>query len=234
MFHGLHLSLEGALFAFFFGALHALEPGHGKTALLAYMLDGRAKKMHAIVVGLTSGISHSISILAIAAIVHTVSDVALHNHGTFSEAMIISWASSLILLAIGLYLLYQSLVQKKKSAHNCCGHHHSSDNHHHSSKKKFSVTALLGLSVGLYPCPTAIAAYLSSVNSGDFMSGYLAIFVYAVGIAFAVSSVGMLSMWLGKKFHNANHWMTHKANYLGIAQASIIIVVSLHLIYKNF
>ena len=34
-------------FAFLLGALHALEPGHGKTAMAAFMLGGRKNAWHA-------------------------------------------------------------------------------------------------------------------------------------------------------------------------------------------
>lgn len=38
-----HFGPEAVLIAFGLGALHALEPGHGKTALLVYMMRPNAR-----------------------------------------------------------------------------------------------------------------------------------------------------------------------------------------------
>ena len=49
-----HFAPDTILAALVFGFLHALEPGHGKTALLAYMADGRKSYWHSVVVGFSS------------------------------------------------------------------------------------------------------------------------------------------------------------------------------------
>ncbi len=56
--------------AYFLGALHALEPGHGKTAMLVYLSGERRSYWHPVIMGLSSGIAHSISLIAIALAVH--------------------------------------------------------------------------------------------------------------------------------------------------------------------
>jgi len=63
--HELTLSL-----AFGLGALHALKPGHGKTAMLLYLAGERRSLLHPLVMGLSSALSHSLSLIRIAAMVH--------------------------------------------------------------------------------------------------------------------------------------------------------------------
>jgi ABC-type nickel/cobalt efflux system permease component RcnA len=41
------------------GALHALEPGHGKTLVAAYLVGSRGTARHAMVLGLTVTLAHT-------------------------------------------------------------------------------------------------------------------------------------------------------------------------------
>lgn len=56
--------------AFLLGLLHALEPGHGKTALWVYLSSGGRRPWHPLVMGASTAFSHSISLLVIALTVH--------------------------------------------------------------------------------------------------------------------------------------------------------------------
>ena len=51
------------LVAMGFGALHALEPGHGKTLVAAYFVGERGTAWHALLLGLTVTASHTIGCL---------------------------------------------------------------------------------------------------------------------------------------------------------------------------
>jgi len=61
--------LLGLLFAFFWGAGHAMSPGHGKTVVAAYLVGTRGTAGHAVLLGLTVTISHTIGVLALGLIV---------------------------------------------------------------------------------------------------------------------------------------------------------------------
>ena len=67
-------------FAFGLGAIHALEPGHGKTAMLLYLAGERKSFLHPMVMGLSSALSHSISLIAIAAMVHLTHHLVTGDH----------------------------------------------------------------------------------------------------------------------------------------------------------
>lgn len=205
-------------FSFVLGAIHALEPGHGKTALVVYMLGGRRSFWHPVVMGLSTAISHSLSLFAIAFAVHLVSHLVTgdHHHET-QVAGVLQWISAALVVCVGLYLLLQATRGRQ---HWCCNHgHHSPEHHegashgaccHHVSHvsltvepakaprpSSFKTTALLGLAVGLLPCPSALAAYFAGLSSGHPMTAYLIIAVFAAGIACSLTAVGLTLQHLG-------------------------------------
>lgn len=55
--------------SFVLGVLHALEPGHGKSAMFVYMLQQRKSFWHPIVMGVTTGLSHAASLMVIALVI---------------------------------------------------------------------------------------------------------------------------------------------------------------------
>ncbi|MGZ9160860.1 MAG: HoxN/HupN/NixA family nickel/cobalt transporter [Candidatus Limnocylindrales bacterium] len=57
------------------GAAHALTPGHGKTLMAAYLVGTRGTPRHALGLGLSVSLSHTVGILVLAAIVVGAADV---------------------------------------------------------------------------------------------------------------------------------------------------------------
>ena len=51
--------------AFFWGGLHALSPGHGKTIIGAYLVGSRSNAKHALFLGLIVTITHTAGIFAL-------------------------------------------------------------------------------------------------------------------------------------------------------------------------
>ncbi|NRA44822.1 MAG: sulfite exporter TauE/SafE family protein [Oligoflexales bacterium] len=228
-----HFSLEAVVAALAFGALHALEPGHGKTALLAYMADGSKSYSHSVVVGAASFFSHTVSILLISFIVHA----ATHFAGEVLNAQTVTWyvgfCSSLVLFGIGCFMMVQSYNRPRKK-HACCKHHaHHDHDHNHgeknlsTKKSKFSLSAILGVSVGLYPCPTAIAAYLTALTNGNHKTGYLAILVYGIGIGITMMLIGLTSGYMGRSL--LSRFFNKKLNQALIirAQSAIFMLIGI-------
>jgi len=57
--------LLGILFAFFWGAGHAFSPGHGKTVVGAYLVGSRGTARHAVFLGTTVTITHTLGVFAL-------------------------------------------------------------------------------------------------------------------------------------------------------------------------
>ena len=62
--------------AFIFGVFHALEPGHGKTALLTYVASGKRSWKEGVIISTSSAMTHSVSVFIIAFISHTIATKA--------------------------------------------------------------------------------------------------------------------------------------------------------------
>jgi ABC-type nickel/cobalt efflux system permease component RcnA len=63
-----NLTLPSILFAllvsFIWGAMHAMTPGHGKTIVGAYLIGSRGTMKHALYLGLTTTITHTLGVFA--------------------------------------------------------------------------------------------------------------------------------------------------------------------------
>src|SRR5262249_27999436 len=57
--------LFSLLVALGLGAFHALEPGHGKTLVAAYLVGSRGTAWHAVLLGLTVTASHTVGVYAL-------------------------------------------------------------------------------------------------------------------------------------------------------------------------
>src|SRR5207247_2980681 len=57
--------LLSLLIAFGLGAAHALEPGHGKTVVAAYLVGSRGTPKHAVWLGLIVTLTHTFGVFAL-------------------------------------------------------------------------------------------------------------------------------------------------------------------------
>ena len=60
--------LVSLLIAMGLGAAHAVSPGHGKTIMAAYLVGTKGTARHAIALGMTVTVSHTLGVLALAAV----------------------------------------------------------------------------------------------------------------------------------------------------------------------
>lgn len=184
--------------AFVLGALHAVEPGHGKTAMLVYLSGGRRSVWHPIVIGISSGIAHSVSLISIAMVVHLAQHwvVGDHIHHDESVTHSLQWISAILVLTVGTWMWWAA-AKKVPSKCGCKNHQHECGKLPEPSRSSYSMSALLGFAFGLLPCPSALAAYFASMSTGSPLSAYAVISLFAAGIACSLSSIGILLQWLG-------------------------------------
>ncbi|MBC7289041.1 MAG: hypothetical protein H5T86_13590, partial [Armatimonadetes bacterium] len=94
------LTLLALLIAVLLGAAHALEPGHGKTLVAAYLVGTRGKPWHAIVLGLTVTVTHVGSVVIVGLIALAASEYVLPS----AIAPWLSLASGLVIAAVGIWM----------------------------------------------------------------------------------------------------------------------------------
>lgn len=187
--------------AFGLGALHALEPGHGKTAMLLYLAGEKKSLLHPLVMGLSSAFSHSLSLIGIAALVHLTHHLVTgdHHHADEGVTNAMRWASAGLVLIVGLWMTWTAW-RAKPSQCGCAHHKQDCDD---STKTSYSMSALLGAAFGLMPCPSAMAAYFSGLSSGNPVTSYLVIGLFAAGIASSLTVVGIVVQVFGRRLMNS-------------------------------
>jgi ABC-type nickel/cobalt efflux system permease component RcnA len=130
-------ALLGLVIALGLGAVHALSPGHGKTVVGAYLIGSRGTARHAVFLGLTVTITHTLSIFALGIATLFASAYVLPEK-LFPILSIISGAMVLI---IGVTLFIRRLraalgiyeVANHHAAHPAHDHGHETHEHHDAS-----------------------------------------------------------------------------------------------------
>lgn len=118
------------LTAILLGGFHALEPGHGKTVVAAYLIGSKGRKSDAVLLGLVVTLTHTLSVilLAIAAKLAsmkiTLTEESLHGY--------LGLVAGLLILAVGIWMLI-GRIRGKEPFHfhsHDHGHGHSHDHNH--------------------------------------------------------------------------------------------------------
>jgi len=212
--------------AFGLGALHALEPGHGKSIMGAYLVASRGGIQHALLLGLVVTVTHTLIVFLLAL-------GALALAGRFATAAVTHWlevVSGILVLGVGLWMIRTSfgLFSRTESAHHKHPHEHAHthehghahphshehgqhvhDHAHHGhshevhlpeGKDPLGMWALLavGASGGLVPCPAALTALLAAVNLGRPAAGVVVVGAMSLGIAATLIAIGILFVQAGK------------------------------------
>lgn len=99
------VALLGLLIAALLGALHAFSPGHGKTVVGAYLVGSRGTAGHALFLGLTVTVTHTIGVFALGLITLFASQYIMPER----LYPILGFISGGIVLAMGLSLFVQRL-----------------------------------------------------------------------------------------------------------------------------
>ena len=105
---------------FLLGCLHALEPGHGKTFLLAYTIGGKLDFQKIVLLTASLLVSHFF-VLSIIAIIFNliISEIASTFLHEFSH-----WLAPGIVISFGTYILARAIYKAKHVHSDDCGHEH--------------------------------------------------------------------------------------------------------------
>jgi nickel/cobalt exporter len=182
--------LLSLLVAMFWGAAHALSPGHGKSIVAAYLVGSRGTPRHAVVLGLTVTVTHTIGVFALGLITLSLSAFVVPDH-------LYPWlnlVSALLIVGVGLSVLRWRIREWRKRglAH---AHHHDHA-HEHGHDHALSTRRLLGIGIsgGIVPCPTALVVLLAAISLHRVGYGLVLILAFSVGLAAAMTAIGILAV----------------------------------------
>jgi len=117
--------------SFGLGALHALEPGHGKTVVGAYLIGSKGRVSDAVLLGLVVTLTHSGSVILLG----VLSTVAAAIFVPETVQKVLEVVSGLLVLGVGGWMLMVRLRQARAGSAGCPHPHpHASDTarDHHS------------------------------------------------------------------------------------------------------
>ncbi len=211
--------LGSILAAMALGAGHALTPGHGKTLMGAYLVGTRGTPIHAIALGLSVTVSHTLGIVVLAAIVIAFRGALPPE--TFNRIAPI--ASGLLVLGIGGWLLTSQIrIRRAAAALATANHEHdhdhpAGDDHAHSHDdgaaepdglhshggirhSHLPTTAgnltwrnlfVLGLAGGIIPSTNALIILLATIATGRAVYGLVLVVAFGLGMAVVLGGVGL-------------------------------------------
>jgi nickel/cobalt transporter (NicO) family protein len=187
------------LIAAFWGAAHALTPGHGKAIVAAYLVGTKGTPRHAFMLGGTVTIAHTAGVFAIGLVTLGLSQFLLPEQ-------LYPWltlASGLLVVAVGASVLRRRLRSRRTHSHDH-GHdhaHHGHGHHHHHHDDLTSKGILgVGVAAGLLPCPSALVVLLSAIALHRVGLGLALIVAFSVGLAATITGIGLVAVYARRVF----------------------------------
>ena len=189
------------LAAFGWGAVHALSPGHGKAMVAAYLVGARGTARHAVALGLTVTVTHTIGVFALGAVALALSAYVLPED-------LYPWlnlVSGLLVLGVGASVVRARVRRARTPAHHHehdeghheHGHDHGHGHHDHGDLRPRALLAM-GASAGLIPCPSALVVLLGAVAQHQIGLGMVLIVAFSAGLAATLTGLGLLVVAAGR------------------------------------
>jgi ABC-type nickel/cobalt efflux system permease component RcnA len=218
---GVGVVLAALVVATGLGALHALEPGHGKTVVAAYLVGSRGTAVHAVLLGLIVTMSHTGG-------VYLLGGVTLYASHYVVPERLYPWlgaGSGLAIAILGGVLFLRRYAEAVANPARAHAHHHGHDHdhdhaghghaahehepgpaptqgphghhHHHVPQGPVSLSSLVALGVtgGIVPCPAAVVVLLSALSLNRVGFGLILIVAFSVGLAAVLIIIGILMVY---------------------------------------
>ena len=192
------------------GALHAMEPGHGKTIVAAYLVGSRGTPRHAVLLGLIVTAAHTAG-------VYLLGVITLYASRWIVPEQLYPWLgvfSGLMIAGLAAYLFLRAWTGENADHSHEPGQSHS---HWFASlvKQRGMDTAAseatgvgtqtagvplkqllaLGITGGMIPCPAALVVLLSALSLHRVGLGLFLIVAFSLGLAAVLIAIGLLMVY---------------------------------------
>ncbi len=217
------------------GAFHALEPGHGKTVVAAYLVGSRGTARHALILGLVVTASHTAG-------VYLLGGVTFYASQHVVPERLYPWLSlgsglTIAVLGAAMFLRrfgggghghdhdHHGHPHPHAHAHD---HAHSHTGHDHG-EAPVSLRALvaLGVSGGIIPCPAALVVLLSALSMHRVGFGLVLIVAFSLGLAAVLVIIGLLMVYAGRlmaRFREDGPWIRR---WLPLTSSAVMTLLGL-------
>jgi ABC-type nickel/cobalt efflux system permease component RcnA len=241
---GLGLLALALMTAAVLGAFHALEPGHGKTVVAAYLVGSRGTARHALILGLVVTASHTAG-------VYLLGGVTFYASRHVVPEKLYPWlslGSGLTIAVLGLALFLRRFGGAMEHGHDHHHHHYGGLAHDHPhdgahehdhahghdhvpghTHGPISLRALvaLGVSGGIIPCPAALVVLLTALSLHRVGFGLVLIVAFSVGLAAVLVAIGVLMVYAGRlmgRFRDDGPWIRR---WLPLTSSAVMTLLGL-------
>ena len=209
---------SAALIAAGLGALHALEPGHGKTIVAAYLVGSRGTARHAVLLGIVVTAAHTAGVYLLGAL-------TLYASRYIVPEQLYPWLgaiSGLSVAGLGIFIFLRHWTGETGEHSHAPGEQHShwflsifkqaaihraeppepanraaisADSKPVERVLSLRELCMLGITGGIVPCPAALVVLLSAFSLHRIGFGLFLITAFSFGLAAVLVIVGLTMVY---------------------------------------
>lgn len=203
------------------GALHALEPGHGKTLLAASLVGARATSKQAVILAAGLTFAHTIGVVLLGvAMLFAARSIVPEN--------IYPW----ITIGSGIAVAVLGARSLARYLHGAAPHDHA---HIIPGNEPLSFTnvVLVAMSGNIAPCPAALVVLLTALTLHQVAYGMVVVVAFSVGLASLLTAMG-LGFVRGAAWISTRKEFDRLIAYGPMLSASVISLIGSIMIGRGF
>lgn len=190
-------------FAFVYGVIHAMGPGHGKTLVASYFLSNDRSYVKAFSISLAIGVVHTFSAFILTIVIYFFINQLLAQ--VLDDAVFYTTkVSALIIIAIAVYLIVKKYKARKVMQQQLntalydgeTGLHASSCGCGSCKVDKTSTDIALIISAGIIPCPGTTTLFIFAISTGLYYAGFISAFVMSLGMSSVIFVSALFSTFV--------------------------------------
>jgi nickel/cobalt transporter (NicO) family protein len=242
--------LSAALIAAGLGALHALEPGHGKTIVAAYLVGSRGTARHAVLLGIVVTAAHTAG-------VYLLGVVTLYASRYIVPEQLYPWLgaiSGLSVAGVGIFIFLRHWTGETGEHSHAPGEQHShwflsmfkqakfkhADPAEPANRAASSANTkpidrnlslrelcMLGITGGIVPCPAALVVLLSAFSLHRIGFGLFLITAFSLGLAAVLVTVGLTMVYAKRVISSRAGAGNPALRYLPFLSSAFMVVLGM-------
>jgi nickel/cobalt exporter len=239
---GFWVLISAALIAAGLGALHALEPGHGKTIVAAYLVGSRGTAKHAVLLGIVVTAAHTSGVFLLGA-------VTLYASRYIVPEQLYPWLgaiSGLSVAGLGIFTFLRHWTGETGEHSHAPGKPHShwflsmfkqgvpkqstnmlvaADSKPVEQTLSLTELCMLGITGGIVPCPAALVVLLSAFSLHRIGFGLFLITAFSVGLAAVLVMVGLMMVYTKRLMAARVEAGSAARRYLPLLSSAFMVVL---------
>jgi len=189
------------LISFFYGAIHALGPGHGKVIISSYFLSRNAKFIEGIWMGLQTALTHGLSSIIYVLVLDFVIRAMVGSNETYYIKLI----SYSMIMAIGFYMFIRTVLLSIGKIHS-----HSHEHQEIHNKERI----ILSFFTGIVPCSGSMLILFYTMSYQILWLGILIVLTISLGIAATLIGFSFLSILMRKHTIEKGFGLKNKEKFI--------------------